>query len=410
MAHRPCRIALLHYSCPPVIGGVEFMVAAHARLLADAGHHVEVIVGEGDSFDERIPVRRIRQLASIPRERVKKLLKSGEIAGEVRKLGNTLARALADFDVCACHNVLTMHFNPVAANALSRLVQNNRIKGLIAWSHDATLLSSDYAHVHFDDRHWDYLRHRVPNTTYVTISQARRLQISRLLLIPEKDITLVPDGVALKDLLRITDTAERIFLENGLDRCDVFALTPTRIVRRKHLETGIELVDEIRKAGKSVHWLITGAPDRHNPATISYFQHLQQMIADRKLAKEIRFLGASGERVRFATLCSLYRLCDLMLLPSKEEGFGLPLLEAGLAGRLLVVNDIPVLRELAGDYAIYLGGRPTSYTARDVIHYLDNDPPTLMRKNVLKNYTWRSIFKRDIEPLFLRIAGKKNRT
>ena len=61
-------------------------------------------------------------------------------------------------------------------------------------------------------------------------------------------------------------------------------------------------------------------------------------------------------------------------------------------------------------HAIYLGGRPTSYTARDVIHYLDNDPPTLMRKNVLKNYTWRSIFKRDIEPLFLRIARRKKRT
>ena len=33
-------IALLHYSVPPVVGGVESVLAQHARLMAGAGHAV----------------------------------------------------------------------------------------------------------------------------------------------------------------------------------------------------------------------------------------------------------------------------------------------------------------------------------------------------------------------------------
>lgn len=44
------RIALLHYSIPPVIGGVESVLAHHARLMADAGHDVQVIAARGEEF------------------------------------------------------------------------------------------------------------------------------------------------------------------------------------------------------------------------------------------------------------------------------------------------------------------------------------------------------------------------
>ena len=49
------RIALVHYSAPPVVGGVESVLAHHARLMADAGHSVQIIAGRGAQFDARIP-------------------------------------------------------------------------------------------------------------------------------------------------------------------------------------------------------------------------------------------------------------------------------------------------------------------------------------------------------------------
>jgi hypothetical protein len=58
------KIALLHYSSPPVVGGVESVLAHHARLMADAGHQVTILTGCGEKFDERIDVRVVPQISS----------------------------------------------------------------------------------------------------------------------------------------------------------------------------------------------------------------------------------------------------------------------------------------------------------------------------------------------------------
>ena len=42
-----------------------------------------------------------------------------------------------------------------------------------------------------------------------------------------------------------------------------------------------------------------------------------------------------------------------MLLPSDAEGFALPLVEAMACGRPVVASDLPVLREVGGDVALY---------------------------------------------------------
>jgi glycosyltransferase involved in cell wall biosynthesis len=52
-------------------------------------------------------------------------------------------------------------------------------------------------------------------------------------------------------------------------------------------------------------------------------------------------------------LAALYRRAALVLQPSEAEGFGLPLAEAMACGAPLLVSDLPVLREVGGDVAIY---------------------------------------------------------
>src|SRR5665213_1739804 len=50
------KIALVHYTYTPVIGGVEIIMAEHARLFTEQGHEVTVYCDQGSSDDPRIRV------------------------------------------------------------------------------------------------------------------------------------------------------------------------------------------------------------------------------------------------------------------------------------------------------------------------------------------------------------------
>ena len=57
--------------------------------------------------------------------------------------------------------------------------------------------------------------------------------------------------------------------------------------------------------------------------------------------------------VTTAQLEALYAAASLYVCPSLAEGFGLPVLDAMARGCVVLANDIPVLREVGGDVALY---------------------------------------------------------
>jgi glycosyltransferase involved in cell wall biosynthesis len=72
------------------------------------------------------------------------------------------------------------------------------------------------------------------------------------------------------------------------------------------------------------------------------------------LARELERRGADLRGyVEKAELAALYRRALCVVLPSRFEGFGLPVLEAMACGTPVVAADEPALREVGGDAAIY---------------------------------------------------------
>jgi glycosyltransferase involved in cell wall biosynthesis len=49
----------------------------------------------------------------------------------------------------------------------------------------------------------------------------------------------------------------------------------------------------------------------------------------------------------------LYAAASCLMLPSQGEGFGLPLIEAAQHKLPIIARDLPVFREVAGEYAYY---------------------------------------------------------
>jgi len=73
-----------------------------------------------------------------------------------------------------------------------------------------------------------------------------------------------------------------------------------------------------------------------------------------ELARELREGGADLRGyVPASQLADLYRGAAALVLPSRFEGFGLPVLEAMACGAPVVAADEPALHEVGGDAAVY---------------------------------------------------------
>lgn len=70
------------------------------------------------------------------------------------------------------------------------------------------------------------------------------------------------------------------------------------------------------------------------------------------------------------TLGELYGRADAVIMPSEAEGFGLPILEAAARGRPLILRDLPVFREIAGESALYFSGLAAADLAEAVRGWL----------------------------------------
>ena len=79
---------------------------------------------------------------------------------------------------------------------------------------------------------------------------------------------------------------------------------------------------------------------------------------------------------------------SVLVVPSIDEGFGIPVVEALAAGTPVVASDLPVLREVAGDLAGFATvGAPESFAAA-IEAALDRPGPREARQAWAGQFTW----------------------
>jgi mannosylglucosylglycerate synthase len=391
------KIALVHYSSWPVIGGVENVIRLQARLMCRHGHEVTIICGEGEAFEKRIQSLVVQELKSASPEAraAREEVYSGRPGPAYFRLLESLQKRLSplarSFDRFVVHNIFTMPFNLAATQVLAELGERN-VK-IIAWTHDLAASNPDYNLP--QDRTFDLIRERQRGVRYVAISKARAAEFQ--ILTGTNVDAIVPNGLDLVSASSVTP--EVADLVSGDLAGSIILLYPTRILPRKNIAFALQIVGALRDIGLKVRLLVTGAPDTHNRSAAEHFADLKRMtgkLGIQEMVCWVNELFYVDER----HLHSLYMVADALLFPSRQEGFGLPVLEAAVHRLPVFCSNIEPLKSIALSSTLLFELRDAPrYVAEKIHGYFDQDAIFKRKKHLLREYSAERLYVEKIEPM-----------
>ncbi len=364
------KIGIVHYAFWPVVGGVETVLLDHLRLFEAAGHRVTVFAGVGE-LTENSPSR----LRGLP-------------IGDARE-------ALGALDVVFLHNVCTMPFSLPLTRALwdaSRALPDTRF---VAWIHD--LAASNPAYAHLPPDALELLGKENPRFEYVAVSDLRKRQFIELSGAAPERCRVIPNGIDPAATLRLPPPVASLASDLDLFGRDLVLLIPARLLPRKNIALGLRVLAALRKSGTDAALLITGAPDPYNPACAEYAGSLETLGRELGIEAHAVFLQKRFS-VGLEELAGLYRLADAVFYPSRDEGFGIPMLEAALHRLPAFCSGIEPLTGMPGALPFPLDAEPLEI-ARFMMRQMGPSHPIHARKVMAREFAWPAIWRNFLAPL-----------
>jgi mannosylglucosylglycerate synthase len=364
MKRRPA-VLFVHYTFPGVVGGVETVMAHHAKGMSQFAE-VRLVAGRGPVGAPGVKALRIKLLDSLHPQvvEVSRSMRNGARTPAFADLRARIAAALeprfATADRVVLHNVATMAFNLPLVATLHDLAPSLPVDRLIVWVHDLAPPPGDAPLADDDPRR--LLTQPLPGARYVAVSEERRRATASTLGLPTAAIRVVPNGVDVTGVLRLSQASASIVGRLALAAADPLLVLPARLVRRKRIELAIEAAAVLRDRGHDARLVVTGGPDPHDPDGAAYLQELRALVVEAG-GRDVLLVDELGHSAGERMVGDLYALADALVLPSASEGFGLPMLEAAVARLPIICSDLAVLREVVGPAAMYvpLDGGPAAF-------------------------------------------------
>ncbi len=204
----------------------------------------------------------------------------------------------------------------------------------------------------------------------LTVSETSRADILRLL--KARHVVAIPNGVAphYQPGPPPPQTPKRILFVGRFDPYkNVLGLLTAFDLLRQQMPGAVRLV-------------VAGTPDPRYPEPLNFARR-------RGLEKDIEWLGyISGPQ-----LVAAYQQAAVFVLPSRYEGFGLPVVEAMACGTPVVCSRVSSLPEVAGDAALLVTPDDAAGIAQAIRRVLEEPglAATLRAKGLRRaaDFSWR---------------------
>jgi mannosylglucosylglycerate synthase len=396
------RIALVHYSAPPIVGGVESVLAQHARLLAQAGHTVRILAARGEPISDQIRFIPLPLIDSrYPRVLAAKAqLDRGMVPDDFEPLTSEITRnlqeTLIDVDVLIAHNVCSLNKNLMLTAAIQRLDRPRKI----LWHHDLAWTTPRYQAELHEGYPWDLLRTDW-GARHVVVSDLRQRELAELLRIPIESIAVVPNGIDQAAFFKLSPITVSLLQQIDLTCAAPILLLPVRLTPRKNIELALRTLAALRREIPEAILIVTGPLGAHNPANAAYFAKLKDLRAELNLSGAAIFLAElSDTYLPDDVIADFYRLSDALIMPSREEGFGIPVIEAAFSKLPVFCTDIAPLQALGRSDATYFSpDDDPDRIARLIADRLQRDPQYQLAVRARCHFSWAGIYRDHIAPL-----------
>ncbi|MDD1752665.1 MAG: glycosyltransferase family 4 protein [Methanotrichaceae archaeon] len=317
------------------VGGVAPCITELSEGLARRGHEVHIFTrrGEFDVFDT---------INGVHYQRVD-FDESGDIVAQMDKMSNAmydLFGVVQDiygrFDIIHCHD-----WHPIPAA--------NRIKRDYGLPYILTMHSTEWGR---NGNHFGYglskvISHRewlgaYESSKIIVTTKHMMDELMRIYSIPKIKIRIIPNGIVVGKMRRNLD-AGRVKEQYGIHPLAPVVLFCGRMSTQKGPDLLVEAIPLILKNRSDMRFVFIGHGDLKSQC--------EQRVGELNVGYACRFLGYTSTSIKERLMNS----CDLICIPSRNEPFGVVVLEAWEVCKPIVATEaVSIIRNFEDGLLAYI--------------------------------------------------------
>lgn len=197
----------------------------------------------------------------------------------------------------------------------------------------------------------------------LTVSAFTKESLRKTFHIPEEKMVVTPLAANFTTFRRLnTQTIEPVLRELRIGQ--TFFLFVGRLEKKKNVTTLIrafELFKQTRGIGDPFELVLVGSPGYGYEEIKKYIQ----------LSAQKGYIRETGY-IKDASVAALMNQAMALVFPSWYEGFGIPVLEAMACGTAVIASDIPALRGVAADAAVFVDPNAPEQWAKQMTYLAEH--------------------------------------